>query len=411
MRVPTTLPLALALVVSCGPEDGPAGADASQFLTSVTDEPPGANCESGGVAIDYGWDADGDEALGDGEIAGTTYLCGGADAEGVVVTDEAVFEPGPGCRDGYQVIDIGTDNGDGGGTAGDGVLQEGEVDSTLVECLPPDVDEDGARNLVDNCPELANAGQEDADLDFQGDACDPSNDPFELWGVGDGGEGSSGSSLYRIDLTTDTYTEVGDIGYDVTNIAVNPADGELYGFTRVHASVAPYTLVRIDTSTGAGSEVAQYFYDLDGGEGLHIGAMAFLSDGSLYGTSAASEGLVELDMVGGFEPVAAFEPWGSGLCALPTDQLLGFGGDGSAWWIDPGVGIVPLGMLGGEGGDGGEGYMGTDLNPDNMVIAGVRRWTGQLALARAYTGSAPPVVYHTIDFDDVYVHSVAFVED
>jgi len=406
MRVSTTLPVALALVVSCGPEDGPAGADASQFLTSVTDEPPGGNCDDGGVKIDYGYDTDGDDALGDGEIVGTTYLCNGPPASEVLVTDTAVIEPGMGCRDGYQIIDIGVDNGDGGGTADDGTLQPGEVDSTLIECLPPDVDEDGTRNLLDNCPELANADQADADLDFQGDACDSSSDPFELWAVdnGDGGEG--GSTLYRFDVVADTYTEVGDIGYDVTNIAVNPADGELYGYTRADSS--QFLLVRIDTTTGAGTEVADHYYeDLDGGEGLHIGAMAFLSDGSLYGTSRTTNSLVELDMVGGYEVVGRyFDTWRSGLCALPDDRLLGFSGYGEVYAIDPGVGAVQLGSL-----DGGEGFQGADMDPDSMVIAGVQRSPDRFALAHAFANDAPPVVYHTAEFGDIEVHSIAFVED
>jgi deoxyribonuclease I len=49
-------------------------------------------------------------------------------------------------------------------------------------CLGPesDRDMDGVVDSIDNCPDMANAGQEDRDRDGIGDACDPTdNDPYE----------------------------------------------------------------------------------------------------------------------------------------------------------------------------------------------------------------------------------------
>ena len=66
-----TLPLALALVISCG-EDGPAGADGKAYLAVITDA--GVECPEGGVVVDYGYDTDGDEALSDAETVGTIAI-------------------------------------------------------------------------------------------------------------------------------------------------------------------------------------------------------------------------------------------------------------------------------------------------------------------------------------------------
>ncbi len=42
--------------------------------------------------------------------------------------------------------------------------------------LPPDADEDGVHDVLDNCPITMNPGQPDLDADGFGDACDPDLD-------------------------------------------------------------------------------------------------------------------------------------------------------------------------------------------------------------------------------------------
>jgi hypothetical protein len=55
---------------------------------------------------------------------------------------------------------------------GSGVLiQSG---GKIISIAPPDSDEDGIPDSSDNCPSIANANQNDLDLDNTGDACDPS---------------------------------------------------------------------------------------------------------------------------------------------------------------------------------------------------------------------------------------------
>lgn len=59
--------------------------DARQLLVRVDEEPPGENCDNGGLAISTGFDADSDGELDVGEFAHTSYLCNSDDAETDVV--------------------------------------------------------------------------------------------------------------------------------------------------------------------------------------------------------------------------------------------------------------------------------------------------------------------------------------
>ncbi|MBC8029182.1 MAG: thrombospondin type 3 repeat-containing protein [Pyrinomonadaceae bacterium] len=74
-----------------------------------------------------------------------------------------------------------TNPGNPGGT-GDVVDGTGPVTFTPWQtssggaCVGPDADNDGITDSADNCPTVANPGQEDADNDDIGDACDTCND-------------------------------------------------------------------------------------------------------------------------------------------------------------------------------------------------------------------------------------------
>jgi hypothetical protein len=59
-------------------QDGADGQDGLNSLVSYADEPAGANCAAGGVAVNTGLDTDADNVLDAVEIQSTTYVCHGA---------------------------------------------------------------------------------------------------------------------------------------------------------------------------------------------------------------------------------------------------------------------------------------------------------------------------------------------
>jgi hypothetical protein len=104
-------------------------------------------------------------------------------------------------------------------------------DSKLVtftmEVPPVDSDDDGVPDDADNCPAIANPGQEDADSDEMGDACDDSNGSNVL---GNGDENTScedinGSNGVPMSVIAEYesdgnggYSFVEDSGTDIINI-------------------------------------------------------------------------------------------------------------------------------------------------------------------------------------------------
>lgn len=395
---------------ACDGEDGEPGESGDpgrSSLASITDEPAGDNCASGGHRIDHGLDADGDGTLDAEEITGTIYICDGSDGEDgedgengedaaeVLIETDDVYEAGFGCE-GYEATSIGVDDGAGGGTAGDGILQEGEVRTVLRTCLPPDVDGDGYRNLNDVCPTVADPLQIDMDFNGVGDACSPPSGV--VYYAITRGDSEVGSDLYTYDPVTNTAALIGATGHSLITIKVNPDDGELYGMTRSSDSGGcDDCLVRLNTVTGAASEVA----DLP--DGPHP-SMAFLSDGDLYTWNEDNDmfGRVDIEDEDYIELGESISSWAHGMCATAEDDILWINGDGHTYLIDPADGSrSDLGSLE-DSADGiwdppeGDYGLRGDCNPTSLFAIGVDVTYGDSAAhvvtARLYRGAAPQVL-------------------
>jgi hypothetical protein len=101
-------------------------------IVSVTAEPAGANCVAGGSKVEVCFDIDdnGTCTTSDAQVS-VQYVCDGV---GDLVSVTTLAEGNAHCANGGTEIDTGLDNGDGGGTAGDGILQSGEIDATQYVC-------------------------------------------------------------------------------------------------------------------------------------------------------------------------------------------------------------------------------------------------------------------------------------
>jgi hypothetical protein len=126
-------------------------------------------------------------------------------------------------------------NGPMGGPSQPGTLTATDTPDGdgLANCRDTDDDNDTVADTTDNCPLLANAGQEDEDGDAAGDACDPAlgNPDADLDGCKDGEELRVSPALGGqrdpldfwdfFDLTADTSVDLSD-ALDVLGFFGNP---------------------------------------------------------------------------------------------------------------------------------------------------------------------------------------------
>ncbi len=99
-------------------------------LVTTFQEPPGQNCPTGGVGVQSGIDLDGDQVLDVEEVTTTAYICNGVDGNDGLSTLASVMAEAAGgnCLYGGQAIRTGVDDNR------NGVLDVAEVDNTSYVC-------------------------------------------------------------------------------------------------------------------------------------------------------------------------------------------------------------------------------------------------------------------------------------
>jgi len=110
----------------------------------------------------------------------------------------------------------------------------------------------------------------------------------------DGASGSS-STLYILNPATGAIdTTVGPIGFSITGLAFDPTTQVLYGSTG-NNSASPRNLVRIDTTTGAGTLIGPF------NTNTPMADLAFAPSGILFGWSGfqGTRGLYTIDVTTG----------------------------------------------------------------------------------------------------------------
>lgn len=115
-------------------------------LTLITPVTADSTCPAGGARVQTGPDKNGNGTLDADEVTQTQEICngtpgttgptgpGGDAGVNALVNSTALPAGDANCPNGGSKLDFGLDNGANGGTAGDGVLQPGEILSTRYVC-------------------------------------------------------------------------------------------------------------------------------------------------------------------------------------------------------------------------------------------------------------------------------------
>jgi hypothetical protein len=124
--------LSSSLALGCAGSDGD---DGTETLVSTTAEAAGANCDEGGLKLEFGSDLDGNGSLSADEVTSTEFVCNGASGDGTngdnglqsLLASEAL-SPGLDCSFGGFRVNFGIDD------SGDGVLDAAEIDGNQLFC-------------------------------------------------------------------------------------------------------------------------------------------------------------------------------------------------------------------------------------------------------------------------------------
>jgi hypothetical protein len=101
--------------------------DGVESLIRVEQEAAGANCATGGLMVLTGMDQNGNDILDDNEVSNTLYVCNGINGIASLITVTA--EPaGSNCASGGLKFDSGQDDN------GNGTLETAEIDATSYIC-------------------------------------------------------------------------------------------------------------------------------------------------------------------------------------------------------------------------------------------------------------------------------------
>lgn len=126
------------------------------ILLDMRTVPKGAVCQSGGIEVLLGYDDGkgsgiaGDGILQEGEVTQRKVICQTESVQALSHVEP--LEPGCVCEFGGVELQTGLDDGAGGSTRGDGILQPGEVKERLTQCQmrPPLPVSTGMDVLPDN---------------------------------------------------------------------------------------------------------------------------------------------------------------------------------------------------------------------------------------------------------------------
>ncbi len=162
--------------------------------------------------------------------------------------------------------------------------------SRTITVVAPDTDGDGVVDATDDCVSVPNPGQEDADLDGVGNACDPTDDRPFLAPFG------NGAAFGEFDANDCPGASGGDRDNDGIDDACDTSDasvGPTLGRTVVASVVQDPVFVR--RPGGAASRAAQTpaapkgFVPLKGAEVLPVGTIIDAAKGRLDLTAAAGK--------------------------------------------------------------------------------------------------------------------------